>query len=71
MHIYVIHLMTKNGNKSKGTAIVVDTGYKKLERAQSVLKNIGFEMVDETNFRRLTGSGSEQNAQIVKVHFYD
>lgn len=71
MEIYVIHLNTKNGNKSKGTAIVVDTGYKKLERAQSVLMNIGFKMVDETNFRKLTGSGSEQNAQIVKVHFYD
>ncbi len=71
MHIYVIHLSTKNGNKSKGTAIVVDTGYKKIERAQSVLKNIGFEMVDETNFRRTTETGSEQKAQIVKVSFYD
>lgn len=71
MHIYVIHLNTKNGNKSKGTAIVVDTGYKNLERAQSVLKNIGFEMVDETNFKKTTETGSEQNAQIVEVHFYD
>jgi hypothetical protein len=49
----------------------VDTGYKKIERAQSVLKNIGFEMVDETNFRRTTETGSEQKAQIVKVSFYD
>lgn len=71
MHIYVIHLNTKNGNKSKGTAIVVDTGYKNLERAQSVLKNIGFEMVDETNFKKTTEIGSEQKAQIVEVHFYD
>ncbi|MEK4171619.1 hypothetical protein MHI22_08615 [Lysinibacillus sp. FSL L8-0312] len=49
----------------------MDTGYKKLERAQSVLMNIGFEMVDETNFKKTTETGSEQKAQIVKVHFYD
>lgn len=47
MNIYVIHLCG-----SKGASIVVDTGYKNLERAQSVLKNIGFEMVDETNFKK-------------------
>lgn len=71
MEVYVIHLNSRNGNKSKGTAIVVDTGYKKIERAQSVLMNIGFEMVDETNFKKTTETGSEQMAQIVKVYFYD
>lgn len=29
---------------------------------------IGFEMVDETNFKKKTETGNEQNAQIVKVH---
>ncbi|MGE7113275.1 hypothetical protein [Lysinibacillus sp. NPDC047702] len=66
MVIYVIHLYG-----SKGTATVVDTGYKKLERAQNILKNIGFEMVDETNFRKSMESGNVQKAQIVEVHFYD
>lgn len=66
MVIYVIHLY-----RSKGTATVVDTGYRKLERAQSVLKEIGFEMVDETNFRKSMESGNVQKAQIVEVHFYD
>ena len=69
MNIYVIHLNTRN--QSNGTATVVDTAYKKLERAQNVLKDIGFEMVDATNFKKSMESGNEQKAQIVKVHFYD